>query len=76
MNYFSLDFGIRTILAVFYETFIARSFIVFSRTQLTTLDQKEEYFVRVIARNKEGESFPVVSPVISLKSSACEYFTV
>ena len=40
--------------------------------KLVNLLQGQEYVVRVIARNKEGESFPLISEVISPPKARCE----
>ena len=38
--------------------------------RISQLDENEEYFVRVSARNREGDSFPAISEVISPRPSA------
>ena len=38
--------------------------------QVRKLDENEEYFIRVSARNKEGDSFPTVSEIVAPKPTA------
>ena len=40
--------------------------------RVTSLREGEEYYVRVIARNRDGDSLPAQSSLVSTKKSFCE----
>ena len=44
--------------------------------RVTSLCEAEEYYVRVIARNKDGDSLPAQTNLISTKTKACKLFFV
>ncbi len=46
-----------------------------TRFRLDNLMEGQEHVVRIIARNREGESYPLMSDVISPLSRASEYIS-